>query len=239
MRKFDSEEKDDFFKKLHSQILLSSEKLNSLLSDSNYYKKLKTESNIIKYINPTQHNPTNPKFYSSIIENNQENISFIQSLFTYRIIFLERIFQAKKDGFKAKDFHLKCDNKSSTLLIFKTKITNEIFGAFVSIPWESPSCTPKYRKDTKAFLFSFSKKTKHMVYRNEQYSVLMDKNLGPCFGGGSDLRINDDNKENCSNLGFTFEFPDYDTIESKTYLTGDIFFNLEDYEVFCSEFHFF
>lgn len=235
-----SKEKDEFFEKLHKQILQSPDRIKNYLSDSSNYKTVKNEANITKYIHPNIHTPTNPKFYSSIIENSPSNISFLQSLFSYRIIFLERIFHAKTDGFKSSIFHSKCDKISSTFLLFRTKMTNSIFGGFVSIPWESPS-TPKYRKDLKAFLFSFNKRTKHEVYRNEEYSILMDRNLGPCFGGGSDLRINDENKGNCSNLGFTFKFntsQDYDTIDCKTYLAGDLFFLLEDYEVFCIEFYF-
>jgi len=235
-----SKEREEYLEKLHKSILQSSEHLQNLLSDSSHYKKVKTENNQIKYLHPNEHNPKNPKFYSTIIENSEKNISFLQSLFHYRILFLERLFNAKTDGFSAKAFHSKCDKKFPSLLLFKVKITNEIFGAFVSIPWESPS-TPKYRLDKRAFLFSFSKKTKHEAYINEEYSILMDKNMGPCFGGGCDLRINDENQDHSSNLGFTFKFNnlrDYDTKETKTYLAGDIVFSLENYELLYIEFHF-
>lgn len=233
-------DKQKFIVDLHQNILNSSEKFNDLLSDSNVYKKVRTDNNVVKFISPEKYLPSKLKFTSSILENNQKNLDFLHSLFPYRILFLERMFQAKKDGFNAKDFHSKCDKIHPTLLLFKVAYTKEIFGAYVSIPWETPKF-PAYFSDKKSFLFSVNKKTKHEVYRNEGYSLLMQKELGPCFGGGSDLRINGENIGHCSNLGFSFKFNangDYDTKETKTHLAGDIYFTLEDYELFYIEFHF-
>ena len=224
--------REEYLKSLHQQILQSSSHLQSLLSDSEHYKQIKTETNIIKYVSPLKNFKKTPDFSSEILANTRENTDFFQSLFPYKILFYDKIFHAKIDGFKARNFHEKCDKKSFTFFLFKTRFSSRIFGAFIAIPWESP-LIPKYRK---AFLFSFSKKTQHKVFRNENYSVLMDKNMGPCLGGGCDLRINDENKGNCSNLGFTFEFEEFDTNEAKTHLARDLFFELEDYEVFSLEF---
>ena len=232
-------DREEFLEKLHKSILDSPNKISRILSDSSQYKKVQTENNQFKFLRAEEHLPHKSKFKSSIIESSQENMEFIQTLFTYRILYMERIFNAKENGFSAAEFHWCCDVKKPTLILCKARFTNQIFGAFTSIMWEGPS-VPQYKTDKSAFLFSFTKKTKHSVYQNEIYAVLMDKNTGPCFGGGSDLRIMDQNEGNTSNLGFTFELSaeeGYDTKETRMYLAGDLYFTLEEYEVFLIDFH--
>lgn len=232
-------EREQFLEKLHKSILDSPNKISKMLLDSSQYKKVQTENNQFKFLRPEDPLPHKSRFRSSIIESSQENLEFIQSLFTYRILYIERIFNAKKHGFSAAEFHRCCDGKKPTLILCKTLFSNQIFGAFSSIAWEGPS-VPQYKTDRSSFLFSFTKKTKHSIYQNEIYAVLMDKNAGPCFGGGSDLRILDGNEGNASNLGFTFELSageGYDTKETWMYLAGDLYFTLDDYEVFLIDFH--
>ena len=50
---------------------------------------------------------------------------------------LKLIYRGSENGFKAKDFHLNCDNKGMSLIIIKSEgiqqeVTN-IFGAFTDI----------------------------------------------------------------------------------------------------------
>lgn len=215
----------EFLRILHESIMQSPSKLQFFLAMQPPKPPLSTKS---------------LKIASNILENSQESLDFLQSLFKYRIIFAENVFRAKTHGFSARSFHEKCDNLSNTLILFKTQHTGLKFGAFSAVSWESPTKS-YYKRDKLSFLFSISKRTKHEVYKNEDFCVLLHKELGPCFGGGSDLRINDENQGNCSNLGFTYKFneeSEYDTLSTKTFLAGDLYFSLEDYEVFVLEFHF-
>ena len=51
------------------------------------------------------------------------------------------IYRGTRDGFKAKDFHGKCDNKGATLIIVKSEESRSriqrIFGAYTDIQWTS------------------------------------------------------------------------------------------------------
>ena len=52
---------------------------------------------------------------------------------------IELIFRGSEDGFAAADFHKKCDEKGTTLIIIKSE-HQKIFGGFTDVPWKS-SCT--------------------------------------------------------------------------------------------------
>ena len=51
---------------------------------------------------------------------------------------IELIYRGSEDGFAASDFHKKCDEKGTTLIIIKSE-HQKIFGAFTDIPWKSTS----------------------------------------------------------------------------------------------------
>ena len=44
------------------------------------------------------------------------------------------IYKGSKDGFKASDFHSKCDDKSNTLVIVKSSNGN-VFGGYTEQSW--------------------------------------------------------------------------------------------------------
>ena len=54
------------------------------------------------------------------------------------------------DGAGAKDFHLKCDGKSSTLTIVKASQSENIFGSYTDPTWDS---TSGFKSDKNAFVF--------------------------------------------------------------------------------------
>jgi hypothetical protein len=47
------------------------------------------------------------------------------------------LYRGSMDGFRAKDFHLKCDNESSTLTIIKVNGSDFIFGGYTEAEWQS------------------------------------------------------------------------------------------------------
>ena len=48
------------------------------------------------------------------------------------------IYRGSEHGFKANDFHRRCDNIASTLTIIRTEF-NKTIAAFTSLPWKSDS----------------------------------------------------------------------------------------------------
>ena len=91
-----------------------------------------------------------------------------------------------KDG--ENNFHIKCDNITSTLILMKIKKNNNAesfnrLGGYTSINWD---CSDKFKTDENAFIFSLTKKK---VFRpNSPYnSIYCSESFGPCFGNKSSL----------------------------------------------------
>merc|ERR1719174_741410 len=62
------------------------------------------------------------------------------------------IFRASRDGWEAKDFHLKCDNQGPTLTVIKTT-EGYIFGGYIDQSFKSSN---KYMSSRKSFLFTLN-----------------------------------------------------------------------------------
>eukprot|EP01084_Bolivina_argentea_P101138 181385_1 len=116
------------------------------------------------------------------------------------------LFRASEDGFKAKDFHDKCDKNGSTVTIIQSDSGN-IFGGYTTIPWSSWSHEYKPPKSTdETFLFlirsdnEINQKDCPLIFPTEdrcfQYNVVHDEGKGPAFGGGEDICISD----NCNDI---------------------------------------
>ena len=142
---------------------------------------------------------------------------------------LMKLYNAKIDGFAAKNFHSKCDGKKPTVVIAQTSF-GKIIGGYSTLPWESSANEYTYGKDTslKCFLFSI---TLNKMYKNtnSEYSICNSQNHGPKFGGGHDLEIVGDcnTKENqYSGIGHSYDKEDI------TAYYGGTKFTIENYEVF-------
>ena len=64
------------------------------------------------------------------------------------------LYRGSRDGFRSKDFHLKCDGKAWTLTICKALKSGYIFGGYTQAKWESPPSS-KYRFVTDPQCVSF------------------------------------------------------------------------------------
>lgn len=164
------------------------------------------------------------------------------------------VFKASRDGFKAEDFHSKCDGKGPTVTVVKSG--SFIFGGFTAQPW-SGSKYWKHENVEETFLFSLvSPFVLHPIkmqllgfsqyvnalgpYRNGGGIIPPAKSLGPTFGihvRGSmisfDLMIADcanESRTSRSNLGGCYEYPK--GMQAKRFLTGSPEFTVADYEVF-------
>ena len=94
----------------------------------------------------------------SKIKEVNENIDLISEWIGNKNIKLQLEFRATQHGFDIKSLHKRILGKSNTITFIKNEL-NEVFGAFCSIPWEN---NLRYKSDHSAFIFSLTKKTKHI-----------------------------------------------------------------------------
>lgn len=109
---------------------------------------------------------------------------------------LALLYRGTRDGFGAKEFHLKCDDVAKTLTIIKTTL-GHVFGGYTEQTWGGPD---GYANDPNAFLFSFNEMAKLIVLpiRNGQaiFAMFRNPSSGPTFGSGPDIFISDYSNRN-------------------------------------------
>jgi hypothetical protein len=150
------------------------------------------------------------------------------------------LYRGTRDGFHSKDFHSKCDGHSNTLTILRAKGSSHIFGGYTEAKWD---CSNEWKSDANAFIFSLTNKDNQPLkmkidpYEHDE-AIYCGFECGPTFG--EDIRIsnNSNTTMNCfSNLGFTYSHPQYEkgTNEAQTFLSGSMFFQLDEIEVYQKE----
>ena len=123
------------------------------------------------------------------------------------------IYRATEDGFKGKDFHLKCDNQGKTFGILKTEAKDggqvKISGWYTDIQWTSD----KERKSGSgnSFIFLLTDDMNFIKLRctDKEKEVFHDEFWLCCFGR-DDLWIWYDcniNYNSNSTLGISYEKP--------------------------------
>lgn len=137
---------------------------------------------------------------SKIIED-PDDLIFIKKIFSQyygnRIISLQLLYRASKDGDNPAKFHSCCENKNGgVLIIYQTK-SNIIFGGFSDTEWIS-YLNPEKKTAGKSltgninFLFQLNKKKAYYlrdVQKPEKVSAIFCRtDCGPCFGSlGEDI----------------------------------------------------
>ncbi len=180
----------------------------------------------------------------------KEDIDFVQLLMT-RIPNMKKfdlLFRASQHGFKATDFHNKCDNnKGATITIIKSNFGN-IFGGYTTVPWASIG---RCHNDKNAFVFLirssdeseqkecpllFDIKKESEQYRlSDKMAVSHHKRSGPAFGR-SDIFINNncnDNATNCCNISSGTRQHTYNYNQFKGSLCGGSLKDKEDDSFYC------
>lgn len=108
------------------------------------------------------------------------------------------LYRGSRDGFRASDFHSKCDYKSNTITIIETT-SGFIFGGYTKLNWNSNS---QHYCDPDAFLFSLVNKFKKpFLCRSQSGYICCNWSYGPIFGSGyysgrCDILISDSNSTN-------------------------------------------
>ena len=93
-----------------------------------------------------------------------------------------RLYKATKDGWKAADFHKRCDVGLPSIVCVKLK-SGDIVGGYNPFGYSSNG---EYRTTAKAFVFQFDKKTSELFICNKigggDCAILDASDSGPQFG---------------------------------------------------------
>jgi hypothetical protein len=147
----------------------------------------------------------------------------------------ELIFRGSEHGFKAEKFHQICDGKFPTLVLIKSNF-GKIFGGFTKCKWNSNECWVSDDSRT-SFIFSIHNSSRHMI-KLPKYAIYCGKAHGPIFGKGYDIYISNNcnvNNNSFCNLGNSYSLNNTakcESIESKSYLAGNVNFKVIELEVF-------
>ena len=138
------------------------------------------------------------------------------------------LFRASRDGYKASNFHSKCDGKSNTVTLVET-MTGRRFGGFTDAQWDQSS---SYKTGSNGFVFSLDN---NEIYYNKDnsYNIYCNSSYGPTFGGGNDFYICD--SCNSSNSSYDNSGNSYETNGKQYALASSYNFLVRDYEVFQLE----
>lgn len=153
------------------------------------------------------------------------------------------LYRASRDGFGAKDFHSRCDDKANTLTIIKTT-KQFVFGGYANATWNQVDVACKHKEARKAFIFSLAnsegkairmEKTQN-YYHDGDKSLYCSNSYGPSFGL-SEFKISDHsnaNEDSTSKLqGQSFEFSSlYYMHKETTFLAGSEYFKVAEIEVY-------
>ena len=96
------------------------------------------------------------------------------------------LYRGSEKRFNWVDFHLKCDNKSPTLVIVKSN-DECIVGGYTEAKWSSPEGKSRCMKaDSEAFLFRLKttnlESKKYKVKNPDEFAFYCSKLVGACFG---------------------------------------------------------
>jgi hypothetical protein len=145
------------------------------------------------------------------------------------------LYRGSRDGFRASNFHEKCDNHPNTLTLIATT-KGFIFGGFTPIAWDS-SNSSKPDSSGKSFLFSLknsrnSEPRKFMLISGRN-AICCCLSYGPSFSSNWDIAVYDNcntSTSNYTNLGGSYA---NDTgIDGKLVFTGEYHFTVKEIEVF-------
>ena len=143
----------------------------------------------------------------------------------------EMIFRASKDGFRAKQFHAKCDGFARTLTVIKT-IDGFIFGGYTEQAWHSNN---SYVADENSFLFSLVNSQLTPIKLRcvmPECALYSHEKYGPTFGRGYDIHVADNSNSNCNSFSTLISFTNPKHEGSSTLLGGTEYFMISDFEIF-------
>jgi hypothetical protein len=146
------------------------------------------------------------------------------------------LWRGSRDGFRAKNFHGRCDGHANTLTFIEDTAGN-IFGGFTPLEWESPSNGQwKAAPSLKSFLFTlknphdFPARTFALNAENKNEAIHCNPSLGPNF---SDITIADHCNSSASHISrFGSSYANDLGFGWQTFFTGSTYFTVKEIEVF-------
>jgi hypothetical protein len=144
------------------------------------------------------------------------------------------LWRGSRDGFKAEEFHRRCNGHANTLTVISDTKGN-IFGGFTPLEWEWRFC---YKADDSLKSFVFTVKNPHNVparsfalkAEQKHRTICCSSFCGPDF---VDIYVFSDcntNTDSCTSLGLSYL---NDTgIDSEMFFTGEKHFQVQEIEVF-------
>jgi hypothetical protein len=152
------------------------------------------------------------------------------------------LYRGSRDGFRAADFHGKCDGHGNTLTVILDR-NRYVFGGYTPLEWESRerAVNDTYKCDESLKGFVFTLKNPHnttakkfsLKADKKRTAICCDPAFGPTFGV-YDLLVADSCNANSNshtmNLGLTYN--NYTGLDGKTFFTGSTNFRVKEIEVF-------
>jgi len=142
------------------------------------------------------------------------------------------LWRGTKDGFAASKFHSLCDNKGSTLTVFKTT------SGYASASWASIGNSYSYIVDSNAFLFTLTNPNNmplKLAVTNSGYALHYNPSYGPIFGGGHDMLIYDASNTNTNSFisSSSYTYPNGNSgYAGGVFMIGSSHFQVAEVEVF-------
>ena len=185
---------NEYNRSLNEDIVLSKSVINDNYDYENS-KKMKNDQNSFNnkflsenYIKSEPRSKSNAYKFNSKILNDREDLDLIalglvlgdlEKLKTLKVGY-KLIYRASSHGDTVKMFHKRCDNIKGTLTVIKTK-EGLVFGGYCSTCWESGD--ELIKEDLNSFVFSINLSKIYFVSKNNEPSILCDRNKGPSFIG--------------------------------------------------------
>eukprot|EP00347_Sterkiella_histriomuscorum_P004904 403358644 len=139
----------------------------------------------IPQLNQSQSYLTFLKLVNIELDRNYQSLLMTANIENYTQKQYELLYQGSRDGFTAKAFHDKCDNKGPTVSFILSEF-GQTFGGYSSILWQRNN---KFAPDENAFIFQLSKKTIHRQFQNKDKAIFNKSSFLCLFGSGSDIAI--------------------------------------------------
>ena len=234
IEKFKKENENDFRKLLSyiSAVNKNQKKIDSLMNQTLTNINIHFDANqaIIKY-DKYNLNKSMEIYFSKIL--NENDITLLKSWLPNKPSNINLLFDTQRDGDSSSTFHDKCDGKSPTLVVIKSK-NGYVFGGYATSPWQANNDNPISAPNS--FIFSLNQKQKYYA-SSQQNSIINGGNrsnqrdsmmfrIGCC-----DINI----KHNCTNNGQNQTNCDKFSVPSQNVLNGgNRYFtvsNLEVYEI--------
>ena len=180
------------------------------------------------------------EFAGSTLMKEDEKTTLLSWLNCARCSNWRLIYKARRDGFRAADFHRHCDNRGETVSVIHTT-DGYLFGGYTDVPWTSTHASGEFKQSTRSFLFAFrshgqgTKPVKLHVVCNSR-AVHHDSSYCCTFGGGFNVLISDSSNTNSRSYSNWWSDEYYKLPPgihcSPYWLVGQQNFQTQDIEVF-------